>query len=722
MTLRPRLNRNAALAGLAGAVVLGLLAWLPVQMDRATKRLRTIELEFDITTQQMLVSVGFDGMIHNFKNCVLRPEEPRYCTEAATHAAQALGLLARMEEIAGEAGTPLDVSDVRAAVLAYAEAAPQVRAAHDQGLSVREIDALVRYDDLPATNQLDATLEVVRVAMQDRVTEFARTLRWLSALGIAIVFLGMAAVLYIIRREARRSAARERRLDGVFSALSGALIGLDGDGRIMLANAHARRLFRLGQGPVPLDWPTGFSFHWQDGDQGEFGPSKLVDHLLGAEPLRSEIMRMHDSAGESRDLYLSLTSAPVDMEPAGLHRILLIDDVSTRERSRQQIERNSRLEALGQLTGGIAHDFNNLLATILYATELAQRKVSDEDTRSMLERILSSVARGRDLTERLLSFARRQPGRNRSWPADQVIEEFRILARPAVEETIALSFEVAEPDLYVFCDRPQLENALLNLVLNSRDAIRESRRGDTIGILVRGVTSQNPVLIERQGGEPPVEPREHRFIEIAVADNGPGMTEDVRRRATDPFFTTRAESGGSGLGLAMVYGFVQQSRGELQIYSDEGRGTTVRMILPRGTPEHQREAPQHRPDVPHGSGQTVLLVEDEPDLLETMSRMLDDMGYRVMTAGDGKAALDLVDEGMAFDILLSDIVMPRGVDGIELARQVRDRFPDRGIILMSGYVSLSGDSDARETDEFIVLQKPCKLSDLAAALWEVSPV
>lgn len=710
-------RHDVAIGMAAVFVVMAFFGWSFLRLERESSDLRDIELQFETSAQELLATIGFDGMIHDFKNCVLRPGEPRYCDEARDNADQALVLMDQLEAQALQAGIVLDVNEVRNAVMTYRRAADRVRAEHEAGRSIAEIDSTVRYDDAPAAGQIRTTLDLTRKAMAERLANLIHTLRLQSFAGLGALLLLLVGFGLVIRNAFRQSVQREQRLSAVFAAVSGGLIGIDAQGRIALANPTARDMLFLGDRFPPLDWRPELELHWPDRSSGPMSGQTLFDRVLAGRQLHGEVLRLHDTRTKGRDIFVRIASAPVDIRSGGISAILLIDDVTGTERSRQQIERNSRLDALGQLTGGMAHDFNNLLATILYAIELAQRSTDRTAANAMLDRAKASVMRGRELTSRLLTFARRQPGKSRSRPMTEVFDEFEPLMRPAIDAGITVEFDAGDPDLIVHCDPGQLENALLNLVINSQDAMRESGVGDLIRVSARSVTSKNPALLARQVAEGGDAPGELRFVEISVMDNGPGMTDDTRQRATDPFFTTRANTGGTGLGLAMVYGFAQQARGEMQIYSDLGRGTTVRIVLPRGSVEDQREAPQQSEDMPRGAGETVLLVEDEPALLEVMSHMLEDLGYRVIPAKNGPEALSLVRAGIGFDILLSDVVMPGGFDGIELAHKVHDTHPDRGIILMSGYVGPN--TEPAVAVPFRVLQKPCMPGDLATALFEV---
>ncbi|MBB94725.1 MAG: hypothetical protein CML68_09000 [Rhodobacteraceae bacterium] len=708
---------------LLALVLLAVTGWSIWRAERANIEFQAIGLEFEELALEFLATIGFDGIIHDFKNCVIRSTEPRYCDLAQAKADQAMALIDRLDALADDARIDIETGAMRDAVLTYGAAAAEVAAGHAAGLSIPEIDARVRYDDQAASAEIWGALELARIEMQTRLENLGRVIRLQALAAGAIMLGGLMAIFYFMRREIRLSQVQEERLFAIFSAMTSGVIGLDEDAHIILANPVAQDMLKLGTGLPPYDWPGTLSFHRDDGDSGALKGRELAKLAIGPEPLRAEILRLDDSQTKSDGIYVRASSVavtPDSSDRSSLATVLMLDDVTAQETSRQQVERNSRLDALGQLSGGVAHDFNNLLATILYAIELAKRAVQDQKARTLLDRAISAVTRGRNLTERLMTFAVQQPGRSRSLPVEMVFDNLMELTGSAIEANIEIDYDISEPGLIVHCDPSQLENALLNLVFNSRDAIRGSGVGDRIRLSARRVTSMNRSLLNRQQGALVADTEHYRFVELSVSDNGPGMTGEVRRRAADPFFSTRKASGGTGLGLAMVYGFVQQSRGEMQIYSDEGRGTTVRLILPTGMAEDRREDPQPQPELaPDGDGRTVLLVEDEPDLLDMVSDMLTELGYRVIPARNGTMAMGIVDSGEDFDLLLSDIVMPGGMDGTDLAVQVRNRFPNRGIVLMSGYVSLSSRNTAAV--DFPILQKPCAPSDLAAALRAAMP-
>ncbi|MEM1362897.1 MAG: response regulator, partial [Pseudomonadota bacterium] len=418
--------------------------------------------------------------------------------------------------------------------------------------------------------------------------------------------------------------------------------------------------------------------------------------------------------------YVRISSTKLDNAPDGLAVVFVLDDISVEERNRQVIERRSRLDALGQLTGGIAHDFNNLLAAQLYAIDLAGKATEDSKREKFLDVAKNSIQRGRALTSRLLAFARKQPGLATARHATVVFDEFEKLVSPMMEAHVEISYTVDEPELRVFCDQTQLETALMNLVLNSRDAILRSGRGSRIDLRARAVQSVDGSANSeaRTGGglNPTSAPDGHilRYVEFLVSDNGPGMDEETLARSTDPFFTTKDSNSGTGLGLAMVYGFVRQSDGDFRIYSEEGVGTTVRMMLPRGSEEGVREKAVPDEPPPRGNGETILVAEDELQLLKILTEVLEDLGYRVTSARSGQEAIDLIRQGQHVDLLLTDVVMPGQIGGFELARRLRAERPHLPVIYTSGYTGFTasemGDVQAQ------LLQKPATPQELSEAI------
>ncbi|WP_188479102.1 ATP-binding protein [Primorskyibacter flagellatus] len=500
---------------------------------------------------------------------------------------------------------------------------------------------------------------------------------------LLIAAIAIAAAFDARRRNAdsrRAQDTAEARLTALLEAQDAGLVGLDRDARILFANTEARDLLSLTALPAP--WPEDRILS----DRAPDSRATLsLSTLTGGE--LSETRAWLDPGTGTPRVQILVSATPVTGS-SGLAALVRLRRMTESDRHHQQNERAARLEALGQLTGGVAHDFNNILATIEKSVELALPDTAEE-AEPYLDTALVSVRRGAELTSRLLGFARQLPDTDTTVEVGQLFTDFATLAAPAVGRKISLIFTPPEDPLTIRCDVAQLENVLLNLVLNSRDAIRDSGVGTAITIAAR--------------------PRpDTALIDITVTDDGPGMPAATLSRATDPFFTTKQDTTGTGLGLSMAHGFAEQSGGYLDITSETGFGTTVTLSLPRGS------AAARETDIPRGKGETLLLVDDEPPLLAITARAVEQLGYVVLTAGSAEEALRLHGEGAAFDLLLTDVVMPGSLRGQDLVRQLRAAGFGGPVIYMSGYGAPPGEDTGPDGDP--VLKKPYALPDLARLL------
>jgi PAS domain S-box-containing protein len=349
-------------------------------------------------------------------------------------------------------------------------------------------------------------------------------------------------------------------------------------------------------------------------------------------------------------------------------------DISAHRRAQEELRQAQKMEALGQLTGGVAHDFNNLLAVILGNLELLQERLEDgSDMAILVEDALEAARAGGELTHRLLAFGRRQTLHPQAIDLRQLITDMARMLERTLGETVEVVKVLPERLWPIEVDRHQVETSLLNLALNARDAMVG---GGTLTIEAANVDHDLPA------GSPELAPG--RYVMIAVRDTGTGMTADVVEHAFQPFFTTKDTGQGSGLGLSMVYGFVKQSGGSIAIASAPGRGSTVRIFLPRarGTPAGIAPPQVERG---RGRGETILVVEDRSDVRKLTCRLLSGLGYRVLEAGDGRAALDLLQGPAAIDLMLADVVLPGAIGGVALARRARACRPALKVIHMSGY-------------------------------------
>jgi CheY-like chemotaxis protein len=337
------------------------------------------------------------------------------------------------------------------------------------------------------------------------------------------------------------------------------------------------------------------------------------------------------------------------------------------------------MEALGQLTGGVAHDFNNLLTVIMGSLEALERRLHAGrlDVDKFIETARRGADRAADLVQRLLTFARRQPLEPRALQPNRLVVSVAALVRRSLPESIAVETVLAPGAWWVSADQSQLESALLNLALNARDAMPSGGR--------LTVETANAFLDEAYArANADVAPGEYAMI--AVSDTGVGMPEDSVARAFEPFFTTKEIGQGSGLGLSQVYGFVKQSRGHVKIYSELNVGTTVKVYLPRLEGPVPEEVPgEVSQPQPIKGGESILVVEDDEDVRRFTVESLDELGYRVLQAKDASSALETVGKGDEIDLLFTDVGLPGGVNGRELAAAARKRKPRLRVLFTSGY-------------------------------------
>jgi PAS domain S-box-containing protein len=376
----------------------------------------------------------------------------------------------------------------------------------------------------------------------------------------------------------------------------------------------------------------------------------------------------------------------------------------TLEQTRAALMQAQKMEAIGQLTGGIAHDFNNLLTVVINNLDLIQKHAGDAARIQRLAQAAQRAAdRGAKLTQQLLAFGRRQPLRPETADLNHLIAGFEALLRRACGESIGLDVKLAAGLHPVSIDTAQFESVLLNLVFNARDAMA---RGGVLRVVTGAAEVAAGDKLALRGLAP------GSYMTAAVEDGGSGMPPEVIEHAFEPFFTTKEPGKGSGLGLSQVHGFVSQSGGYVLIDSVPGDGTTITLFLPVATGVASAAAG----DTSQRRLGTVLVVEDDPDVLQSTVEMVRGLGYDVLTAGDGYDALSVLQRNLPIDILFSDVVMPRGMNGIELAREARRLRPELRVILSSGYASGILTSDHGLTPDFSFIGKPYRWPDLAEKL------
>ena len=377
-------------------------------------------------------------------------------------------------------------------------------------------------------------------------------------------------------------------------------------------------------------------------------------------------------------------------------------DITEQKRMQAALLQAQKMEAIGQLTGGLAHDFNNLLTVVIgNLAALQDHRPDDAELNEFVEPALQSARRGVQLIKRLLTFSRQQPLEPQVVDIGQLIASLAKLVRRSLPESISVSTDLSAASVHALVDPGQLESALLNFALNARDAMPD---GGRLHIAARSVElSASAATFDVAAGQ---------YVLIEVADNGSGMDAATLARACEPFFTTKRLGLGSGLGLAMAYGFAKQSGGGVTIHSQPGQGTTVLLVLPQATPEPEANLPGEDSDLPHG-GELVLLVEDEPNVRRIVRQQLIDLGHPVIEAENGRQALDMIDQILDIAIVVSDVIMPGGLNGRQLAETVLERHPAMRIVLMSGYTD---EAAAEGANDLPVLAKPFVRQDLARAL------
>jgi PAS domain S-box-containing protein len=398
-------------------------------------------------------------------------------------------------------------------------------------------------------------------------------------------------------------------------------------------------------------------------------------------------------------------SAIHEAEGSEASALLLARDLTTEQKQKEAQLRTQSLEALGQLTGGVAHDFNNLLTIVAGNLEFAEDSVTDARGREHLKRARSAVDAGARLTGRLLTFARRRRLNSQNVALNPHVLAMTELLQRTLGDNIQLETHLAAALWSTFIDPSEVENAILNLAINARDAMPSG------GKLV--IATGNAVLdADSHGLDTSVKPGQ--YVRLSVSDTGTGMSKEVLRRAFEPFFTTKPTGRGTGLGLSTIYGFIKQSNGHIGVYSEPNSGTTVNLYLPRSPEPDAVEEPAKAEATNAAPGETVLVVEDNPEVRAVTVGRLKRLGYRVIETETAAEALAHLAAGLEVDAVFSDVVMPGGLSGFDLARRLAAEYPDIAVLLTSGFSEgVAPGSDGAHPP---VLQKPYAIGDLASEL------
>lgn len=426
------------------------------------------------------------------------------------------------------------------------------------------------------------------------------------------------------------------------------------------------------------------------------------------QPVRAQLVNYKKSGEE---FWIELDIVPLANEAGWYtHWVSVERDITEQKKLQEQLAAAQKMESIGQLTGGIAHDFNNLLTVILGNAEILQEELKGrEHLEALAELICQAADKGAALTRNLLAFARRQPLSPSVVHVIPLLRSLIPILKTSLGERNKLEVNLPEELWPIFIDPSQLESALLNLAINARDAMP---RGGTVKISAR------PFIVEDVELAYHSEITRGRYVQIVFSDNGIGMPPEVQQRIFEPFYSTKSETGGNGLGLSMTYGFLKQSKGAITLYSEPGLGTTFHLYLPCTTlPDEPDITPNVTLPTSLPRNTTVLIVEDNPEIRSLASNVLSSNGFNVIAASSGDEGLFLIEDGAEPDLLFTDIVMPGKLSGPELAEIVTARLPQTKVILTSGFADL-GSVQQVDSLQHVMLPKPYRKADLLKLIFE----
>ncbi|MEM7613652.1 MAG: ATP-binding protein [Pseudomonadota bacterium] len=632
--------------------------------------------------------LGYGGIIHNFKNYVLR-RDPRYLTETQTRLAQYKTVMTAFDALSLTEAEARALATISATVDAYeANLETSIRAA-ERGLRADEIDQLVRIDDtaaLRALGELEASWQAAQQASTARLVAAVaegKNLIWigfLSLTALVLVALTIGTLLYMlihglrraVRQLARELAERQRlersegRLATAVEQSPTTILITDTAAKIQYVNAKFEALTGwsreevLGQTPAFL----------QSGDTADATYHEIRNALAAGDSWHG-VFRNRKKDGSS---YWSETTILPLIGPDGAPQnfIGIGEDITEKRKTRDQVVRAQKLEAVGQLAGGVAHDFNNILTTIVGATHLATLDAQEgSDLAAELGQIDIAARRAQNLVQELLTFARREPGQAKPVVVQDIIGEVTHLLRASVPPSVTIIAEETDAPLSVMGDPTHLHQILMNLCRNAAEAL--GGRSGTIRVALAECAA--PL-----GSKP----WNDGWVRLDVSDDGPGMSNETASRLFEPFFTTKPIGKGSGLGLSVVYGLVEEMGGQVTVESAPGEGATFSVFMPATqTTRTTTEAPE-APPLPRGT-ERLILIDDEAEVAGIFRRLLLRLGYRVEAFTSPIVALERFRaDPDRYDLVIADMVMPE-LSGEDLISRFRDLRPKIPVIFVTGY-------------------------------------
>lgn len=497
-------------------------------------------------------------------------------------------------------------------------------------------------------------------------------------------------------------------LVALLDAAVDAIIVSDRDGRILRLNKAAAALFghsiealtgRNVRSLMPAEMGArhdGFMNHHL-----ETGEKRIIGIGRDVEGLRAD--------GTLFPLHLSVGRADIEGEVAF---VAILHDQTRRKAAEEAATRSQRMDAIGQMTGGIAHDFNNLLTVVIGNLELLEMSETAEKSRALITDALEAAELGADLTSRLMVFARKSSLQSGVLALNDAVARSLAMLKRTIGSHITIEASLADDLWTARVDATELQTAVLNLALNAQDAMPD---GGRIFLETRNVTLDDSYIAQEIGVET------GRYVRVSVSDTGQGMSPETRSRAMEPFFTTKPVGQGTGLGLSMVYGFAKQSGGHLTIYSEQRQGTTICIYFPAvidGKDDLPTTANADDAQLQFGSGQLVLVVEDDPRVMRLSETRLLSFGFRCVTATTGDVAWEILKDRDDIALVFTDLVMPGKISGHDLAKRIAKHKPQVRVLMTSGFAEgvLRG---GRIGEEIAILRKPYRQADLAQALQAV---
>lgn len=714
---RPALIATAATALICVTVMLGLTLGLKTRDQFREIEASWVEYAGVAERKGALISeirgfLGYGGIIHHFKNYVLR-QEPSYLAETQRQIVQFRQSVQRFEDLPLSEAEDAALQTISRTIAEYESNLSRAVTAAAQGWTPSRIDQDVRVDDEAAIAAL-GHLEAVWRDVQKRSTEriFAavsqgNTLIWIgfgSLAALLLVSLIIGALLLLLYRdlkaavsdlgaelaERRKLEQSQERLATIVEQSPASIILTDTRGRIQYANRKFEDLTGWSRDEVLGQTPSFL----QSGQTDAADYKRIEDQLALGEAWHG-IFRNLRKDGSS--YWVETTLLPLKAPDGTVQNFVGIgEDITEARRARDQVARAQKLEAVGQLAGGVAHDFNNILTTIVGSCHLASLDApEDSDIAMEIEQISIAARRAQDLVRELLTFARREPGEPRPVDLNASIREVARLLRASVSPSIRFSYPPPNDTYAVMGDPTHLHQIIMNLCRNAAEAMG-------------GAPGEIQITLADCGPPEGCNPNPDGWVRLDVIDNGPGMTDDTLKHLFEPFFTTKPIGKGSGLGLAVVFGLVEEIGGRITVETEVGQGTRFSVVMRLTAARASVEA--HRPEALPRGNESIILIDDEGEVAGTFRRQLARLGYRVEAYTSPVVALERFRaDPRRFDLAISDVVMP-DMTGDELIQRFRECWPELPVLFCTGYapdvVSMPGKPP-------FILQKPVDPAVLA---------